>query len=557
MSDSDFPFKAEYAKSDRSSCKKCRGGIKKGSVRLAKMMQSPFFDGKVPTWYHYSCFWKMAEVKATSEIVGYDGLRWTDQEKIRNKIAGDETKESVEDKVVSKETTTSDFSMEYAKSNRSTCRACKEKIAKDELRIAISETDPHDKIIENWHHLDCFCDPMKLVEFGWKKEYDVKKIQGFSCLKKEDKDIVLKKLVLKDVKRKAAAQAGTAAKKAKTESKEEKALKEQSQALWKIRDSLNRSVSNKALRELLEDNNQVPPKGESELLNAVTDGMVFGAMERCPDCNNGQLTVRNDAYHCTGHLTSWTKCTYTTKTPKRKPWKISDSMKEINFLKKFKFSAYNKGNRVFSEGVIPSTSTSDSASSPENPDKPLQDLKIALIGKLSKTNKEMSKCIESFGGSVVTAIDSKVACCISTAAEVKKMNKKMKDAKSADVHVVAEDFLDDVKKGGVALMIMKHSIASWGSDPHGRIGGVTQVDKGPSQEELLEQKYKIGDDKLKMMVKGGSAVDPNSGLQDCSHIYSEGDTKYQATLGLVDIVRGTNSFYKLQMLEDDRKDKTA
>ena len=46
------------------------------------------------------------------------------------------------------------------------------------------------------------------------------------------------------------------------------------------------------------------------------------------------------------------------------------------------------------------------------------------------------------------------------------MNKKMREAKSNDVHVVSEDFLEAVQQGGggAAHKISQHSIASWGSD---------------------------------------------------------------------------------------------
>lgn len=43
----DSEFRAEYAKSDRSTCKTCRSTISKDSLRLAIMVQSPNFDGKV------------------------------------------------------------------------------------------------------------------------------------------------------------------------------------------------------------------------------------------------------------------------------------------------------------------------------------------------------------------------------------------------------------------------------------------------------------------------------------------------------------------------------
>lgn len=35
----DLPYKAEYAKSNRSSCKSCKDNISKDSLRLAKMVQ--------------------------------------------------------------------------------------------------------------------------------------------------------------------------------------------------------------------------------------------------------------------------------------------------------------------------------------------------------------------------------------------------------------------------------------------------------------------------------------------------------------------------------------
>ena len=41
------------------------------------------------------------------------------------------------------------------------------------------------------------------------------------------------------------------------------------------------------------------------------------------------------------------------------------------------------------------------------------------------------------------------------------------------------------------------------------------------------------------------------GLEDKAHVYQEKDDVYNAVLGLVDVVRGTNSFYKIQVLESD------
>lgn len=44
------------------------------------------FDGKVPHWHHFSCFWQRAAAQSTSDIGGFSDLRWDDQEKVKKAI---------------------------------------------------------------------------------------------------------------------------------------------------------------------------------------------------------------------------------------------------------------------------------------------------------------------------------------------------------------------------------------------------------------------------------------------------------------------------------------
>lgn len=46
-------FSCEYAKSDRSGCKLCKTNIGMGSLRMAIMVQSPFFDGRVKQIFYF------------------------------------------------------------------------------------------------------------------------------------------------------------------------------------------------------------------------------------------------------------------------------------------------------------------------------------------------------------------------------------------------------------------------------------------------------------------------------------------------------------------------
>ena len=43
-----------------------------------------------------------------------------------------------------------------------------------------------------------------------------------------------------------------------------------------------------------------------------------------------------------------------------------------------------------------------------------------------------------------------------------------------------------------------------------------------------------------------------SGLAETCHVVEEKGAIYNAVLGLVDVVRGTNSYYKIQALESDK-----
>jgi poly [ADP-ribose] polymerase len=57
--------------------------------------------------------------------------------------------------------------------------------------------------------------------------------------------------------------------------------------------------------------------------------------------------------------------------------------------------------------------------------------------------------------------------------------------------------------------------------------------------------------KVKLKLKGGAAVDPDSNLDDIAHVYKKKDDIYNAVLGVTDIQSRKNSYYKLQVLESD------
>lgn len=59
----------------------------------------------------------------------------------------------------------------------------------------------------------------------------------------------------------------------------------------------------------------------------------------------------------------------------------------------------------------------------------------------------------------------------------------------------------------------------------------------------------------KVTLKGGLVVDPESKLEKLAHVYRKGEDIYSVVLSVTDVQQNKNSFYKLQILEGDIKNK--
>uniref|UniRef100_A0A3B4FTA4 Poly [ADP-ribose] polymerase n=1 Tax=Pundamilia nyererei TaxID=303518 RepID=A0A3B4FTA4_9CICH len=563
MADSqeDKLYRVEYAKSGRASCKKCKENIAKDSLRMAIMVQSPMFDGKVPHWHHFSCFWQRASAQSTADIAGFSDLRWDDQQKVKKAIesggaAGGDQKGGAKG-----EKTLNDFAVEYAKSNRSTCKGCEQKIEKDQIRVSKKTVDPEKPqlgLIDRWYHTACFVS--RREELVFKPEYSAAQLKGFNALRAEDKEELKKRLpaVKSEGKRKTDDVDGASKKQKREEDDEKKKLEEQlknqSQLIWGIKDKLRKYCSANDMKELLIANGQEVPSGETNVVDSLADGMAFGALEACKECQ-GQLVFKGDAYYCTGNISAWTKCVFKTTTPLRKDWVIPKEFHEVSFLKKFKFK---RQDRVYPKEAPTKTLTAaKSEPLPSASNKPLTGMKLLTVGKLTKNKDDLKAAVEELGGKITGTVN-KASLCISTKKEVEKMSKKMEEVRDAGVRVVSEDFLTDIKSSGKALqeLVSLHAISPWGAEVKVEAQAPSVASKSGTQAtkstgRVKEEEGGSKSKKMKLTVKGGAAVDPDSGLENSAHVLEQNGKMYSATLGLVDIVRGTNSYYKLQLLEDD------
>ncbi|XP_065157594.1 DNA ligase 3 [Atheta coriaria] len=87
------PFAVDRAKAGRAACKKCKEKCEKGELRLAKLVPSPYGEGKMKSWFHLTCLFEQflkqrantKRLENSSELEGWDLLDQNDKDAIVQK----------------------------------------------------------------------------------------------------------------------------------------------------------------------------------------------------------------------------------------------------------------------------------------------------------------------------------------------------------------------------------------------------------------------------------------------------------------------------------------
>ncbi|XP_025782035.1 poly [ADP-ribose] polymerase 1 [Puma concolor] len=585
---------------------------------------SPMFDGKVPHWYHFSCFWKVGHSirHPDVEVDGFSELRWDDQQKVKKTAeAGGVTGKGQDAGGGKAEKTLADFAAEYAKSSRSTCKGCMEKIEKVGAGAGAARV-----LASAWRGARGSFEKACSQALGYLQQQRSRKVHEASC----QCPLGLLRAPEGSEKRKGDEVDGmdeVAKKKSKKEkdkdSKLEKALKAQNELIWNIKDELKKACSTNDLKELLIFNKQQVPSGESaadgtcrlcgvtesrsrvrpqpegrgqsrgRLRSSALRGRPGPAWLRGPSAapppplspsstvppapartrtstkssapgsrepstprSPSPTARRPQGFACALRPRPWLPERVTTSEEpalpellcgsRRPRWRslnpgvagtglergtqecgrcespgmetdrawdrirgdtviglsVATEFREISYLKKLKIK---KQDRIFPpETGAPAPAPPPSAASAPTgvnssapSDKPLSNMKILTLGKLSRNKDEMKAMIEKLGGKL-TGTASKASLCISTKKEVEKMSKKMEEVREAGVRVVSEDFLQDASASTSSLqdLLSAHVLAPWGADvkaepmeataPKGKSGAaLPKKSKGPAKEEVL------------------------------------------------------------------------
>jgi len=705
-------FTTDYAKSNRATCKGCQKLIAKDTLRIGKLVKSPHFDGEMTLWHHTACLFKKESIPDVALIEGFTNLRPDDQAKIKAKVNGGGGTSAPSISSASSAADTANVSIippivdgdqfvtEYAKSSRSTCKHCGEKIQQDDLRIGkMVQSERFDGLVPQWYHRECAFKSVVIYSPAMISKMELLRPEDQASLKAEiikhspasataaaagDGDVEMedaekgkgkgkgkakgkgkkkrsrdddsddddesaeskpkkaakseatdfskltvaelksrleeaglattgKKVVLVErLQQHEASQTPTSSSSSAAvapvdpvKAAHEKALEAESKARWRIRDAIS-DLSTGEMKSILAENKQPHSGGRDKLLDALVDGLMYGALTACPECKHVAFEYKEGEYCCTAFSSEWGRCVYKALDVKRTPFKVDDVYDGDNeYLLNYKYTKRKKPLEAYQYMASLTKAASESARQAQARAEEairlkqqellraqvsaelFEDFAFCFVGskfpEVGQSLKALKQLVEEGGAEVVNSVDD-ADIVITTEEEVKNgKTKKIKTALEQKTPVLKASFiLDSIEK--VELQDPKDyaidtSAVSDSTDAAAAAGAPTATNDSWSnlKKKVESGRAKSGaklngndksskngvsgnnksmgtkSGKVTVKVKGRGAVDEDSGLEDVAHVLEEGKEVWMATLNITDITSGVNSYYVLQLLESDTK----
>lgn len=373
------------------------------------------------------------------------------------------------------------YATEYSKTDRSSCKKCKGKIAKDACRISKNSPSPfHDGFVSVWFHVPCFFQKEK------GKLTSVDDLKGFENLRIEDQ-VKIREFV------KAGLPEGFVPPSAATSSSQgPKAVEEETgitaenaaiaaennKKLWALRDRIEKEdVSLKQLRTLLELNGMPTTGGRPDLVNRLSDAMLFG-VPTCPACQQRDMIFSMGQYNCRAETTFGT-CGFKGLNRANggrvdvQPI-ITDKTSELAWIRDWQQPLLPREKRVVSRASI-AEYTRDAA-------QPLRSMKFSAIGELERDKETIQSLIINNGGSFADDIQADTDYVITT----------------------YEDLLRAQNFAGNASNLPQETFSDNGSSvpsstPGSNRGSPQKVSQESSEEQLKKQRSKTSE-KLRLAL---------------------------------------------------------
>ena len=324
-------------------------------------------------------------------------------------------------------------------------------------------------------------------------------------------------------------------------------------------------------------------------------------------------------YVCDGSIDTYTKCSFQSEKVKRLDWRVPPGITH-SFFKTFKFKKPAQEQLLYDmsylevqksgvkrkretpherepegDGSAPmEVDKTDAEKEADAADKPpaakrarkvFTDITVCAAGKLSTTQDAIKEIVEDHGGAFYKgpAVDETADYLITTEKDAKAAsNAKIAKALAAERPIlVKEGWVKECVDAGAVLA--PHELKKTGLGL-GNVPEETEEEKRlriadhiavarerkkleGREEEATEEDLKsarraaeLKSGKRVVKKKGGIAVEPDSELDDTHHVYvPKAGTKeiYSVTLNLVDLKKGKNSYYIMQVLEPDNAKKKS
>ena len=367
-------------------------------------------------------------------------------------------------------------------------------------------------------------------------------------------------------------------------------LREEAALRWTFRDPLKSSLSLQQLKAILSSFGYPTNGGIDRLLDTLTDLMMYGMLPPCPECEKTGIYYKDGLFRCGGFANEWARCSWTATEVEREKFVVPEGYEEIEPFASYKWKAHKKPVQAHQHMASKAAKALEAAvkhadakeakvaefqakrekqAEEKDAKNVLLKLKFALHGKgFTMSVAELKLLITERGGEVLKAVKG-ADVLISTEEVVKEgKGKPLKDAAADGIVVLKEDWLHDSLTKGEMQPVKAYTLAQ-----ETAMDALTQlIDDSKLEKKAAVQIRKaksasgsgrpssnkstgfgVGKSGKVVLKKGArAAVEGDSGLAESGHVLEESAKEvYSVNLSSADVQTGTNSYYFLQLIEDD------
>ncbi|KAL8449911.1 hypothetical protein Emed_002874 [Eimeria media] len=469
------------------------------------------------------------------------------------------------------------FAIDYAPTDRATCKACDGRIGLDSLRFVRKVWSRfHDGFDELKYHLRC---SKKYTDNLEEIRRPLSYTQSF--------------LLVMHVRGSPAVQA----------------LKRRSDALWSLKELLM-EVPKKQLLPILDANN-IPYNDKKisvgDAAHIVADGFMFGKLPPCPICGNSALVQYGGEIRCKGYISATTKCVFSfvlsdllrpDETPdnsstgvavedleRKELLVLPDEAKRIPVFKQWKPPEGVEGCMQLGNPLTapsPKTAKKQEKETGGEEDIPpkmeLIGLSMTSVGATDPPKAELQVLIERHGGEYTEQLEARTTFLLVGDGDSHEFTKKYRDAKAAGVPIMHSAYVKAlVKRKSAEPKLKLAECRKWkgpddGPDPRpaGLLlrkrkyaqyylveGKLTQ--ELPSASESLKQHKEarakdIVRTKRPPITKGSPLlqVDPLFSKKDGKIYVDDYGNAFNCSTQFTDITTGINKYYSMQIIQSGK-----